>query len=389
MITDLDKDGIPDLLVGTDDREINYFLGTGSGNFAPKKYLLGDGPIWGIGVGDFDKNGYPDVAGTSYGTNQLNVFLNQGGMKFAKPQVLASGDYNFDLVCADFDLDGDIDIVTSSTRDEVINVHINNGKGVFSEKNKIASGNWNAAIVYGDFDNDKDLDIATASIKDNKINIHRNKSIDPEGPLEATCVYGTVRDKDSNQPLVAIVAIYGEDGMSITSMKTKEDGKYKFCDIPFAEGYTLKAKSRGYPKYEEQFDLPESVGKDGLEKDVMLEKIKETKLYGRVSDIETRDPLPGSNVQIKDKSGAVVKQLTADANGRYTTVLPFGFRPVFLFLRTDNRPAAVSKMNAGGWILYTGDDSFDYIEEKTGFDLKAWLIELKEAGTYKINRNGN
>ncbi len=324
LVDDLNKDGIPDLIVGTDNREINYLLGKGQGQFEPKKYLLGDGAIWGIGVGDFNKDGYPDVCGASYSTNKLSVFLTKANMQYERPQIIESGDYNFDLVCADFDLDGDIDIVTASTRDEVINVHINDGTGKFGEKNKITSGNWNSAIVSADFDGDKDLDIATASIKDDKINIHRNASVDPEGPLVSTCVYGIAKDKDTGEPLQAIVAIVGEDGFSMKSIKTKPDGKFKFCDLPFGTGYSLQAKARGYPKFSEPFDLPESVGKEGLRKDAILEKIKETKLYGRVIDIETRDPLPGSNLQIKDKNGTVVKNLVADAQGRYETVLPFG-----------------------------------------------------------------
>lgn len=63
-----------------------------------------------------------------------------------------------------------------------------------------------------------------------------------------------------------------------------------------------------------------------------------------------------------------------------------GFRPVFLFLRTDNLPSALSKMKAGGWTMYFGDETFKYILEKTGFDLKAWLIKMKEEGIFKIER---
>lgn len=63
-----------------------------------------------------------------------------------------------------------------------------------------------------------------------------------------------------------------------------------------------------------------------------------------------------------------------------------GYRPVFLFLRSDNLNAALSKMDAGGWTRYVGDDTFEYIKEKTGFDLKRWLIDLKDKGTFKIIR---
>lgn len=63
-----------------------------------------------------------------------------------------------------------------------------------------------------------------------------------------------------------------------------------------------------------------------------------------------------------------------------------GYRPVFLFLRTDNLISALSKMNAGGWTKFMDEETFEYIKEKTNFDLKQWLIKLEKQGTYKITR---
>lgn len=324
IVADLNKDNIPDLIVGTDSRTVDFLIGLGGGKFDKLNYVLSGGANWGVGVADFDKNGHLDICSASYIDDKLSIHLNEGNLKFKKAQQVQSGDYNFDLVVGDFDNDGDVDIVTASTRDEVINVHLNDGNGVFGPKSKITSGNWNAAIGTADFDGDGDLDIVTASIKDNNINIHRNASIDPEGPLVDGCVYGTARDKDTGNPLVAVVAIVGSDGFSVKSMKTDADGKFRFCEIPFGSGYKLTAKARGYPKYEDGFDLPESVGREGLKKDALLEKIKETKLFGRVVDEETKAPLAGASVVIKDKTGTVVKRLNADGDGRYTTILPFG-----------------------------------------------------------------
>jgi hypothetical protein len=60
--------------------------------------------------------------------------------------------------------------------------------------------------------------------------------------------------------------------------------------------------------------------------------------------------------------------------------------PVFLFLRTDNLLAAISACKVGGWSIYMGDDSFEYIKKRTGFDLKKWLINLKNNAKHKIER---
>ena len=63
-----------------------------------------------------------------------------------------------------------------------------------------------------------------------------------------------------------------------------------------------------------------------------------------------------------------------------------GYKPIFLFLRTDNLPAALSKMDSGGCTRYEGDATFEYIKNKTGFDLKYWLLELGKKGEIKIVR---
>lgn len=328
-VGDIDGDGNLDMVVGSDERMVYVHYGLGGGKFQPKKYILSKEALWGIGIDDFDKDGDNDIAAASYSNNMLCIHLNDGNdfktklPKFAAPQYVPSGDKIFDLVIGDFDLDGDIDIVTASTRDEVINVHLNDGKGKFGAANLIMSGNWNASIVAGDFDGDKDLDIATASIKDKKLNIHRNISIEPEAEATNTCVYGTIYDKDTKKPLPSIVSIVGEDGVSVGNMKVGADGKYKICNLPFKKGYVLRVRAQGYPKYEETFDLPKSTPKEGLQKDAYLEHVKETYVFGVVSDKETHLPLANATVTINDKNGNKVATLTTDSKGRYKKLLPF------------------------------------------------------------------
>lgn len=65
-----------------------------------------------------------------------------------------------------------------------------------------------------------------------------------------------------------------------------------------------------------------------------------------------------------------------------------GYRPIILFLREDNLPAAITACETGGWEVYTGKSTFRYLQEKTGFDLYAWLDFHKENGTFLISRDG-
>jgi hypothetical protein len=62
-----------------------------------------------------------------------------------------------------------------------------------------------------------------------------------------------------------------------------------------------------------------------------------------------------------------------------------GYNPVLLILREDNLPAAVKACRDGGWAVYTGDETFQFIYGLTNFDIKAYLTQ--KAGDYRVLRN--
>ncbi len=56
-----------------------------------------------------------------------------------------------------------------------------------------------------------------------------------------------------------------------------------------------------------------------------------------------------------------------------------GYRPVFLILREDNLPAAITAAHKGGWTIYTGESAVKYLKEKTGVDIKKVIAEFGNA----------
>lgn len=54
-----------------------------------------------------------------------------------------------------------------------------------------------------------------------------------------------------------------------------------------------------------------------------------------------------------------------------------GYKPVFLILREDNLPAAMTACNVGTWEVYTGEETFKFVNELTGFDIKDFLKSKK------------
>lgn len=56
-----------------------------------------------------------------------------------------------------------------------------------------------------------------------------------------------------------------------------------------------------------------------------------------------------------------------------------GYEPVFLFLREDNLPAAMTACQSGTWKIYIGKQSFDFIKDISGFDMEEYLIRKARA----------
>jgi len=63
-----------------------------------------------------------------------------------------------------------------------------------------------------------------------------------------------------------------------------------------------------------------------------------------------------------------------------------GYRPILLFLREDNLPVAMTACQRGGWCVHEGKATFDYLKEKTDFDLCEWLSFHRDKKTFFINR---
>ena len=63
-----------------------------------------------------------------------------------------------------------------------------------------------------------------------------------------------------------------------------------------------------------------------------------------------------------------------------------GYRPVFLMVRDDNLQAAITACATGGWTVFTGKDTFEYIRKEADFDLEDWLRTCQASGEFLITR---
>ena len=60
------------------------------------------------------------------------------------------------------------------------------------------------------------------------------------------------------------------------------------------------------------------------------------------------------------------------------------YQPTLLIIREDNLPAAIKACEVGGWDIFIGDETFNFILEQTGFDL--WSYLQGKALSYEVER---
>ncbi len=160
---DFNKDNKPDLAYTW--YGLSVASGNGNGSFeaatsAPAPYTTK------IAKGDFDKDGYPDLAVLNPGTpSSVSIFINdKNGGFLPKVDYTTDGNNSSDIAIGDFNGDGfpDIIIANPSGPSSRFSILLNNGSGSFV--NGVSNNEafyMPQALVTGDFNGDDIIDIAT------------------------------------------------------------------------------------------------------------------------------------------------------------------------------------------------------------------------------------
>jgi hypothetical protein len=133
---DVDRDGTLDVLASTGDGQqdsLNAFLNDGTGSLTgPRNSATATAvTISSLGIGDFNKDGMPDVAvAETSGTAEI-LFGNGTGFFETRVPISGSGTPAGGLVVADLNQDGLPDVVMNAAPGDNLNVFINDGDGGF------------------------------------------------------------------------------------------------------------------------------------------------------------------------------------------------------------------------------------------------------------------
>jgi hypothetical protein len=167
---DFNRDGYPDVAVVT--RFIGYvfiFLNTQDGGFAdPLLFPVGDGPV-AIASADFNNDEIRDLAVANADSNNVSILLGIGDGTFQPARNVAVGSVPTGIVVEDFNEDNGEDFAVVNSGSNNVSVVLGNGNGTFRTPVNYAVGNNPVALVVEDFFDHEVKDLAVANAGDGTV----------------------------------------------------------------------------------------------------------------------------------------------------------------------------------------------------------------------------
>ncbi len=192
-IGDFTNDGKPDLALVLKDH-LSVMAGKGDGTFAAPTAIfeLGSHPIY-LTTGDFNKDGKLDVVVTNIGIPSgpasISVLLGNGDGTF-QPQFtlpLPTDAAPWDVKVADLNRDGNPDIVSSNNNELYASIYLGNGDGTFQDVKAAFTAYAPLNLVILDFNGDGIPDIAFASQGEEDVGVMIGKG---DGTFAPTLFFG-------------------------------------------------------------------------------------------------------------------------------------------------------------------------------------------------------
>lgn len=157
------------------DSGVAVSVGSGDGTFTSaigSPFLLGKN-LSAIVAGDFNGDGKLDLAVTDADTNSVYILLGNGDGTFQTPITIPVGNDPDAIVAGDFNNDGKLDLAVANYNDNTVTLLLGNGDGTFTQApgSPYAVGKGPDAIAAADFNGDGKLDLAVVNSTDGTVSI--------------------------------------------------------------------------------------------------------------------------------------------------------------------------------------------------------------------------
>ena len=189
-IGDLNGDGAADLAASSavvDDVPVEAVLmNRGDGSFLPPVVYRKHGGDYSVAIGDFDRDGHPDLVVDDYEKNAVSIRFNRGDGRFGNATGYGTGRHPRDVAIGDLNGDGSPDLVTANEGAHTVSVLINRGDGTFRAKRDYRAGKTNWSVAIGDLDGDGKPDLLVANGEEKTVSVllnRRGRHVSPQTRL--------------------------------------------------------------------------------------------------------------------------------------------------------------------------------------------------------------
>jgi hypothetical protein len=171
-VGDLNGDGKPDLVMpNLHQNTVTILLGNGDGTFTTgATFGVGGNPM-GVSVGDFNADGKADLAVSGLGTNNVTILLGNGDGTFSGGVPYSTGALPQNMTLADFNGDGNADIAIPNYGSNTLTILLGNGDGTFTAAPDVQAGNGPSNAAVADFNGDGNADLAITDYNDNTMTV--------------------------------------------------------------------------------------------------------------------------------------------------------------------------------------------------------------------------
>ncbi|MBK9063173.1 MAG: VCBS repeat-containing protein [Acidobacteria bacterium] len=163
---DLDGNGLPDLVTGSDGIWVS--LQTSPGHFGKAERFPIGYPVTALAIADVNDDGFPDILATQsggggfgmpYNPGRVAVLIGNGVGGFGSPSYLPVEIQPSALVVRDLNGDGKADLIVANQLSETISVFFGDGAGGFTLQTTLAVSGPPVALAMGDVTGDAIADL--------------------------------------------------------------------------------------------------------------------------------------------------------------------------------------------------------------------------------------
>ncbi len=226
-VGDFNADGWLDLAVTCQQTlplmpgQVCVLLGNGDGTLQdPVVSSAATGFLYTVKADDFDADGHDDLAVVNYADfpqndGSVSVLLGRGDGSFQPAVHYPTGRYSQALGVGDFNRDGLPDLAATyraaGDRDDVLGILLGRGDGTFHDPDPYPTPSGPQALTVGDFNGDAHPDLAIGMSQ--RVGIFRNDGIWPNRPVVHFYIYPAAGQVTAGQPfdvsVLALNALYG------------------------------------------------------------------------------------------------------------------------------------------------------------------------------------